>query len=212
MANPEYELLANLKRPKPSHVPTNIRVTEESEAIGEVAEVYDLFRSTFGRTDVPGILKCFSSSPLLMKQIMAMSSTLLFSDGQLGRRRKEMIASYVSSLNSCSYCLDSHAFFLRVHGGDALVGPIMKQQLDSHEITQEERVLLTFAGKITTESHRITLEDTQTLCEAGWTEEQVAEAVHVAAAFAFFNRVANGFGLPSQGLLDLDLKAVTPTG
>jgi hypothetical protein len=32
---------------------------------------------------------------------------------------------------------------------------------------------------------------------------QIAEAVHVAALFATFNRVANAFGLASQGLLAL---------
>jgi len=36
---------------------------------------------------------------------------------------------------------------------------------------------------------------------------QIAEAVHLAALFSTFNRVANAFGLKSQGLLafyDLD--------
>jgi AhpD family alkylhydroperoxidase len=135
MPSPEYEILANLARPAPAAVQTNIPVVEESGATGEVAEAYDYFRSNFGRPDVPGILKCFSSSPLLMKQIIAMSSTLLFSDGNLGRRHKEMLASYVSSLNACPYCLDSHAFFLRVHGGETLVSPILDNQLNSVAIT-----------------------------------------------------------------------------
>jgi hypothetical protein len=32
---------------------------------------------------------------------------------------------------------------------------------------------------------------------AGWTEPQVAEAVHIVALYAAFNRIANGFGLSS---------------
>src|SRR5580692_4228854 len=103
MPSPEYELLASLARPTPTVVQTNIPVIEENEATSEVADAYDYFRANFGRPDVPGILKCFSSSPALMKQIMAMSSTLLFSDGRLGRKHKEMIASYVSNLNACAY-------------------------------------------------------------------------------------------------------------
>ena len=37
----------------------------------------------------------------------------------------------------------------------------------------------------------------------GWTELQIAGAVHIAALFAAFNRLANAFGLASQGLLAL---------
>jgi alkylhydroperoxidase family enzyme len=37
----------------------------------------------------------------------------------------------------------------------------------------------------------------------GWSELQIAEAIHVAALFSTFNRVANAFGLKSQGLLAL---------
>jgi len=36
---------------------------------------------------------------------------------------------------------------------------------------------------------------------AGWTEDQIAEAVYVIAMFAFFNRVADAFGIPSQNYL-----------
>jgi len=36
---------------------------------------------------------------------------------------------------------------------------------------------------------------------AGWKEEQIAEAVYIAALFAFFNRVADAFGVPSQNYL-----------
>jgi hypothetical protein len=36
---------------------------EESEATGEVAEVYAKYHELFGRSSVPGILKCFATHP-----------------------------------------------------------------------------------------------------------------------------------------------------
>ncbi|PYX23747.1 MAG: peroxidase, partial [Acidobacteria bacterium] len=39
------------------------------------------------------------------------------------------------------------------------------------------------------------------LRDAGWSEDQIAEAVYVTAMFAFFNRVADAFGVPSQDYL-----------
>jgi alkylhydroperoxidase family enzyme len=54
---------------------------------------------------------------------------------------------------------------------------------------------------ITEAAYRSTHEDVQKLRDAGWTEDQIAEAVYITALFAFFNRVADAFGVPSQEYL-----------
>jgi hypothetical protein len=82
---------------------TKIRITEDADATGETAAVYDLWRARSGRQQMPGILKCFSARPDFLRQVMDFSNTLHFSEGHLGRRHKEMIASYVSYLNRCPY-------------------------------------------------------------------------------------------------------------
>jgi alkylhydroperoxidase family enzyme len=51
----------------------------------------------------------------------------------------------------------------------------------------------------------VATEDIRQLNDAGWEQQQIAEATHITALFAFFNRVVNTFGLPSQHHLDLDL-------
>jgi len=56
-------------------------------------------------------------------------------------------------------------------------------------------------------SHQIDREDVNQLLQAGWSEVQIAEVVHVTSLFATFNRVANAFGLGSQGLLALYARA-----
>jgi alkylhydroperoxidase family enzyme len=61
--------------------------------------------------------------------------------------------------------------------------------------------LLEYAEIITRAAYRSTVEDVQKLRDAGWAEEQIAEAVYVTAMFAFFNRVADAFGIPSQDYL-----------
>ena len=54
---------------------------------------------------------------------------------------------------------------------------------------------------ITESASRSTHEDVQKLRDVGWKEEQIAEAVYIIALFAFFNRVADAFGVPSQEYL-----------
>jgi alkylhydroperoxidase family enzyme len=61
--------------------------------------------------------------------------------------------------------------------------------------------LLAYAEVITHAAYKSTHEDVQKLRDAGWTESQISEAVYVVALFAFFNRVADAFGVPSQNYL-----------
>ena len=82
---------------------TKIRITEDAEAIGEVAAAYDFWRAGSGRSQVPGIIKCFGARPDFLRQVVEFSNKVHFSEGHLFRRHKEMIASYVSYLNRCPY-------------------------------------------------------------------------------------------------------------
>jgi alkylhydroperoxidase family enzyme len=61
--------------------------------------------------------------------------------------------------------------------------------------------LLDYVKLITDAADRSTAEDVQKLRDAGWKEDQIAEAVYITAMFAFFNRVADAFGVPSQDYL-----------
>jgi alkylhydroperoxidase family enzyme len=54
---------------------------------------------------------------------------------------------------------------------------------------------------ITEAAYRSTPEDVDGLRKVGWTENQIAEAVYITALFAFFNRVADAFGVPVQNYL-----------
>lgn len=202
MGRPEYELLSRLRIEIAAGAETKIRVTEEDVATGETAAAYQYFRDQTGRQDVPGILKCFAANPAFACQMVDISSSLLFCDGALTRRQKELIATYISHLNACPYCFDSHGFFLVVHGASRqIVDDLAADNLA--QLPEAERQLLLYLAKVERESFKTTAEDVQQLRDVGWTEEQIAEAVLVAAMMGFCNRVANAFGLPTQDLLSL---------
>jgi alkylhydroperoxidase family enzyme len=71
-------------------------------------------------------------------------------------------------------------------------------------LSQAERILLEYITKVTEAAYRTTPEDVQTLRDHGWTEAQIAEAVYITAMFAFFNRVADAFGISPQGYLEMN--------
>ncbi len=61
--------------------------------------------------------------------------------------------------------------------------------------------LLELVHKITFEAFRIAVGDIESVRKHGFTDNQIAEAIYVAALFAFFNRIADAFGIPSTNRL-----------
>jgi uncharacterized peroxidase-related enzyme len=205
---PESQGLAAQRRRAPIHA-TNLPLVGEADAPNEVKQLYASFRTTFDRQEVPGILQCFATHPPLLEHMMGLAETMLFSAGALGRANKEMLATFVSSNNLCAYCADSHGFFLRMNGGSPeLLTAATTCDLQSTSLTSAQRALLQFVQKINNDSSGISPQDVQQLRDLGWTDLQIAEALHLTALFACFNRVANAFGLPSQGLLAIDTSIV----
>jgi alkylhydroperoxidase family enzyme len=84
------------------------------------------------------------------------------------------------------------------------VQAIADGKLDEAELSAADRALLQYVTKVTEAAPRTTGEDVQTLRDHGWTEPQIAEAVYITAMFAFFNRVADAFGISPQGYLEMN--------
>jgi alkylhydroperoxidase family enzyme len=81
------------------------------------------------------------------------------------------------------------------------VEAILEGKLDDADLTPAERTLLDYVKLVTQDAPRTTPEDVQKLRDAGWSENQIAEGVYITALFAFFNRVADAFGVPPQDYL-----------
>ena len=77
-------------------------------------------------------------------------------------------------------------------------------KLEEAELDDAHRVLLQYVTKVTEAAYRTTPEDVEVLRQRGWSEPQIAEAVYITAMFAFFNRVADAFGVPPQGYLAMN--------
>jgi len=84
------------------------------------------------------------------------------------------------------------------------VQALVQGKLEEADLSDAERALLKYVTKVTEAAYRTTTEDVQSLRDHGWTEPQIAEAVYITAMFAFFNRVADAFGISPQGYLELN--------
>ena len=190
--------LGTLERRRAAPSSTNLPLADERTANGEICALFARYRERFARTDLPGIVLCFATNSVLLKGMLEIAENLLFDDSLLSRRHKEMIATYISGQNVCSYCADSHGALLGAQGGSPeMICALQDGDLNAELFTSAELALLKFTGKVNANSSVVTRADVEAAMRAGWTEAQVAEAVHIAALFAAFNRIANGFGLPS---------------
>ncbi len=62
-------------------------------------------------------------------------------------------------------------------------------------VTSAERQLLEFVGTLTRHAYRITDDQVDGLRQAGWSDEQIAEAVYDGALFNLFVRLADAFDI-----------------
>ena len=74
--------------------------------------------------------------------------------------------------------------------------------LDAAGLDDKHRLLLEFAGTITRHAYRVTDEQVEALRQAGWSDEQVAEAVDIAALFNLFVRLADAFGIEPPAMYE----------
>jgi alkylhydroperoxidase family enzyme len=77
-------------------------------------------------------------------------------------------------------------------------------RLDDLPISAAERLLLDYVETLTRHAYRITDAQVDGLREAGWTEEQIAEATYDAALFNLFVRLADAFDIHPPPVLDAD--------
>ena len=69
-------------------------------------------------------------------------------------------------------------------------------------VSAAERQLLEFVGTLTRHAYRITDKQVEDLRTAGWTDEQIAEAVYVGALFNLLVRIADAFDIHPLSITD----------
>ncbi len=71
--------------------------------------------------------------------------------------------------------------------------------LEGAPVDDRVRALLDLVRTITRHAYRVGDDDVERTRQAGWSDAEIAEAVYITALFAFFNRVADAFGLADPG-------------
>lgn len=143
--------------------------------------------------EIPGIRALLAFRPETAEPLGALANALLHAPNSLSRGERELIAAYVSSLNSCTFCHRSHAAIAACHLGEAFV----EQAVASPEhagLTPKMRALLALAAKVQQGGRAVLPDDVAQARQQGATDVEIHDTVLIAAAFCMFNRYVDGLG------------------
>ncbi|HEV2377048.1 MAG TPA: peroxidase-related enzyme [Streptosporangiaceae bacterium] len=151
-------------------------------------------------SDEPGIRGLFRFRPETARPMSELAEVLLRGDSTLTRGERELIAAYVSSLNSCRYCSASHSAFAaaQLPGGMAVVEAVRADAAQA-PVSDKLKSLLRIAAAVQRSGLAVTSEDVAHAHEAGATDLEIHDTVLIAAAFCMFNRYVDGLGTVAPG-------------
>jgi uncharacterized peroxidase-related enzyme len=144
---------------------------------------------------VPGIRSLFQFSPETAKPLCDLAETLLRKPSTLTQGERELIASYVSHLNSCKYCTRSHSAFATAYlDHDSSIVEKVKMNPETAPISPKLKALLRIAAKVQKDGKSVAPSDIEHAKSAGATETEIHDTVLIAAAFCMYNRYVDGLG------------------
>ena len=92
--------------------------------------------------------------------------------------------------------MSAHAYLLQLQGqNNADVDQIATLHQNQAKLLPREAALLVYVKILTLEPAQVRDTDVEKLRVAGWTDNEIFEASFITSLFAFFNRMADAYGL-----------------
>jgi uncharacterized peroxidase-related enzyme len=168
-----------------------VPLLERERVTTEAAALYDKLLSDRGC--VPNMFKALGNVPGLAVGIAALLKPLM-GEGALVGWYKELIATWVASLNNCEYCVSAHRYLARQRG--ATVEQAERYgTFENGPFTEREKAGFRYAGLLHVSGHAID-DATFAAVSAHFNAQELIELTAVAAAFEFFSRFNSAMRIP----------------
>lgn len=142
---------------------------------------------------VAGIRSLAMQYPDSGKYLYELVQILLRGESPLSPAERELIAAFVSSLNECVFCCESHAAASRYLFQDqsGVVDLVLKDYA-SAPISEKLKALLTIAGRVQADARTVSDQDIALARSFGANDRDIHDTVLIAATFCMFNRYVDG--------------------
>lgn len=163
-----------------------------------------------GFTDpTAGIGTVFRERPTKYMMLLSHAQEILREPANLSAADREVIAAFTSKLNGCQYCRGSHAAFAASLGAsDADLEMVASGDIDGHRLA----ALLAYVRKLTLAPSTISHSDKEAVHSAGFTEDELKDAIAVCAAFNLYNRIVEGHGIAPHDDYTADVAMINARG
>lgn len=146
-----------------------------------------------------GVADIYRSRPAIYRHWIRMGEEVMTKDSPLTQGERELIATYVSSLNNCDYCRAAHLPSMALHGIRQEVVDGLVAGIDGADVPERMKPIFAFAKKLTLTPSAVRQEDADAVYAAGWDEEALHTVIAVVCRFNFMNRLVIGHGLKPPG-------------
>ncbi len=144
---------------------------------------------------IPGIRSLVMFRPETGRYLYELAQVLLRGDSPLSEAERELIAAYVSHLNECRFCMNSHAAAARcLFGTDANVVDQVLNDMQQAGVSAKLKSLLHIAGKVQQLGKEVKVEDVAAARALGAVDREVHDTILIASTFCMFNRYVDGLG------------------
>jgi uncharacterized peroxidase-related enzyme len=140
-----------------------------------------------------GIRGPMAFRPETAKPLNELAEALLHAPNSLAQGERELIATYVSSLNDCYFCQTVHgAIAAACLNDDEELVKRVKADFQAADISDKLKALLVIASKVQKDGKQVTSQDIADARDRGATDIEIHDTVLIAAAFCMYNRYVDG--------------------
>lgn len=141
---------------------------------------------------LPGITGLLEYRLDTAQPIRELTQVLLRGPSTLTEGERELIATYVSSRNQCTFCVTAHTAAADLLLGEHETSEAVKTDLDTAPVSDKMKALLTIAGKVQQDGRTVTETDVAEARRHGATDVEIHDTVLIAALFCLYNRYVDG--------------------
>lgn len=170
-----------------------VPLTSHEDASPETKQIYDYLGEKWGF--VPNYFRALGHDTELLQDQVNLFTNVMFKDRALTKVVKEQIAIVVSGINISSYCLPAHLEILGRVGVPKAVGRKLSLDYAHAQVESKLMELFHFVAKLTKTPGEMLPADVERVRQAGWTSDEIFEAVLVTSLYACANRFSAALGL-----------------